>query len=285
MAEWYPRLGYTPPGGPRLALNDDDVQLVDVKGAGIPALSHQVARTPNRDGEVYLGRTIVQPRFLIAQLEIAGNGYAATNALRRAAIDSINPKAGMGVIDLTWVPGGVTYEIDALLETGLGFDTAGPDWREFVEHATVSFRCPDPTWREQTLNQIAIGSAGGGLSIPLAMPFTLASAGATTEIVNTGHIDTYPVLVATGEFESLKVTNETTARMVWFAGLAVTEGQTLTVDMKTWSAKVDGVNVMPSLTTDSHMWPLVRGANTVTVEVSSGNVELSVEYYTRLIGV
>lgn len=284
MAEQTPRLGFTAPGQPRIALNTDAVQMMDLTGAGIPAQRSQTVSTPGRDGETWL-RSMLEPRFLIAQLQLVGDGLTQTQALRRQVIRALNPKRGIGVIDWTPVAGGTTYEIDGVFERGLGFDDQGDDHREFVEYAAVSFRCPDPAWREQTLNAIPIGASGGGLSIPLAMPLTLAEAGTTQTIDNSGDLDAYPVITATGTFDGLMVRNETTGKKVWFPSLSVSAGQTIVIDMDRRTATLDGTNVMPYRSPDSEAWPLVLGENTITASVSSGSVDLIVTYPTLLIGV
>ena len=82
------RLRWVSAEGDELFLDDpgDKLRLFALEGTGIPGTRHQVARTPNRDGETYLGDSFIDPRFITARCQVVGVGCWEDEAALRLAL-------------------------------------------------------------------------------------------------------------------------------------------------------------------------------------------------------
>lgn len=276
------RLSIRDADGATTDVDTDYIRLIDVRGAGAPPLLPQAVTTPGRDGETYI-RTVLAPRFLVVEWDLAGDNFTATQGLRRDLLRLVNPKRGL--LTLLYTPLSTTYEISAVFADGLGFDNRGEEMREFREYPVVSFRCSDPAWRVSPVNVSPLIVPDSGLTVPLEIPLSVSESTITDTIDNDGDLDSYPVITADGPFEGLTVRNTTTGLSVSFLGLVVAAGETLTIDMDRRTADVDGTNVMPYRSADSQAWPLVPGNNSITATTVSGGTTVTLTWWTRLIGV
>lgn len=283
-----PALTFTDADAAVLDLNDGaDFKLLRIHDAGIPALRHDTVKTPSRDGATYV-RTILEERFLIIELAVMGSSDADRHTQRRALITALNPKTGVGTLKYT--PAGTLYAIDCLVERGVGFrNYRGPQ----KELATISFRCPDPTWYDPTINSDTIDNSGSGVSVPLvfASPgLSFADGVGTTVFNNAGDVDSYPDIVLVGPCTDPIFTNTTTGKKLQFVGLTVASGHGLAIDcaartaVTTTGIPLVSTNVISTLSSDSEFWPLVPGNNSVTFAIASGDVTATLRHYTRLLG-
>lgn len=258
----------------------DTRQLQGMDGDAMPELEPQTQAFPTRDGEVYVGG-FFGPRYLRVRWLLYEQTRAAILSARIEAMNALNPRDGLGSLHVLG-DDGETYTIDGVLTALDGFDThVGVGAIE----ALAAFRCPDPAWRVLPINSEPLSIADVGLTVPVGVPLSISSATDNAVLVNAGHVASYPVLTLTGAFTSPRVTNETTDQFVWLNGLSVTAGQELVIDMDRRTATLDGVNVMPYRSADSQAWALERGSNTVALEVATGSVDLTVEWFTKLIGI
>ena len=275
-----PALTFTDADAGVTDLNDGTkFKLREVRGAGIPALQHDTVRTPGRDGATYV-RTILDQRFLVVDLWLLATSFADLQVQRRTLIAALNPKTGVGTLKYT--PDATLYAIDCLVERGVGFTQyRGP----LMERATISFRCPDPTWRTLPQNEETIDNSGSGLSVPITVPLSFADGMGTTVINNTGDVDSLPVITVPGACANPIITNTTTDKKLQFVGLTLSGGETLTIDCDARTAEVDGASVIAKLSSDSEFWALEPGNNSVTFSIASGDVDATVKYFTRFLGV
>lgn len=278
-------LGYTAPGTLRVDLDTEQVRFIDLLGAGVPKLDHHTQRTPLQHGALYLGRTLAEPRYLLARLELSGGGLAGTQALRQRLIEDLNPLLGEGTLDYTPVPGGSTFLIDCLLLSGLGFDRHRLDYGEFVEDAPVSLYCARPFWRNAVTTTTAIVAGGVGLSIPLEIPLAIEDVGLVTTITNAGSVESFPRITVTGVHMGLRIANQTTGAYVWFPALEVGPSDTLVIDMLRRTRRLNGANIAHAMSDLSANWSLARGDNVIEVQVSTGAAEVVIEHATLYLGV
>lgn len=283
------RLRYTAANGAVLYLDSQkgNIRLQRLLGAGIPPVTHQVVRTPIQDGETYLGRTLLEPRFLIAEISVTDLcNWTDEKDFRRRVVEALNPKLGQGT--LWYSPDGAAeYEIPALIETGVGFES-GDLLGGFLRVMAISFRCSDPAWRNSLTNVQALATVQGGLSIPAAFDPTLDIDGniaATAAITNSGDLASPPIITAAGPFETPILRNLTTGEYLVFAGLEVLTGQILTIDAGARTAKIGAVNVMGYRTFDSVLWDLEPGVNSISASVGAGATTFNFSWQQRWLGV
>lgn len=285
-----PKLRYTDANGVVIFLAGNNgsgsLQLRRLLGAGMPGLLHQVVRTPNRDGEVYVGRTVLEPRFLIADMRIAHVcTWEQEHDLRQRLTTRLSPKTGVGTLRY-WPDSINVYEIDTLVERGVEFQAGDlPDG--MLRRLAISFRCSDPAWRIPTLNSQDIAVAVGGLSVPITVPLSFVNNAETATITNVGSLESFPIIRIPGSITVPRVTNDTTGEYIEF-NTTVAAGRTLIIDMDLRTAELDdGTNMMPFRTSGSVFWGLEPGANSITCSSSSqaGNITFTFTWYTLLLGV
>lgn len=262
-----------------------NLKLRRLLGTGIPDVTHQTVRTPNRDGETYTGRSILEPRFLIAEISTTELcTWQDESALRRNIATLLNPKLGTGT--LTFTPDDVNYyRIPAILERGAGIDAnALPDG--MLRSLALSFRCFDPAWTGLSRNTQLFAVLNAGLDIPLEVPVDIVGGSVTAIITNAGDLDSFPIITIPGLVVDPSITNDTSGKVLSFSGLTVAAGSSLIVDMDERTAEVGGVSVMQFRTAVSEAWPLEPGANSITIAAQAAGASIwTFSWYTRYAGV
>ena len=274
-------LTYVDAAGTSYQLNSSGRTLRALRGEGIPDIVHQVVRTPNRDGETLI-RSLYEPRFLTALVTLAAADWSALQTARVAMAAALNPRAGIGEIRYQPVAAGTTYTIPAILES-FGRDVPGSK----LERVPLVFRCPDPAWRVSPINSEELLTGGSGITVPITVPIDIL-AGAPYPITNAGHLDSPPVFTITGGVTNPLVRNATSDK-TFQLDVTIAVGQTAVIDMGARTAvRSDGLNLMPYRTSESQMWSLVPGVNSIEVGFFSAPatpVSFEIEWYTRLAGV
>lgn len=272
-----------------MQLDGAHLQLQRLLGAGMPDVVHQTVRTPSRDGEHYLGHSVLEPRYLIAELAVVGLcSWQEEVALRNRLIERLNPKLGEGVLIYRPSPA-AEYEISALVEGGLGFDdNALADG--FLRALAVNFRCVDPAWRGRSPLTVSFNLEDTGLDVPIDIPLGFGSSAASQVVNNLGHLEVYPIFTftPTAFVESPAFTNETSGQRFALPGLRVEAGEELIVNLSARTATVAGASVMAYRSLDSVVWALAPGSNTVRVShgaAGGSGYTATMTYEQRLLGV
>jgi hypothetical protein len=254
-----------------------------IRGTGIPPLAQQAERTPLQDGETYV-RTLLDRRFIVLQLRLLGTTWANLQARRRSLVTALNPKLGVGT--LKWTPDATTYAIDCILERELPMNER---LGTLMDRATVSLRCPDPTWYDPTLNEPTHTVTPTELEFPIEFPIQFGPKFISTVVDNTGDVVTWPTISNDGgAFSGVKIENVTAGKFVSLPGLSVASGETLTVDMGARTIEVDGISVLDKMTSNSEFWSLATGNNTVKITLArmpTAPVAWSVDWYKRFLGI
>ncbi len=279
-------LEYVAADGDSIELAGGPVRLLALEGAGVAEPRDQIERVPRRDG-VTIVRDELEERYIRATVRAAGSTWAGLHALRRELASVLNPRRGLGVLRYQPVDGGPTYEIPAKYAGGAGFGGGGQ--QGFRDQFSVSFRCPDPGWRQTPQQAISLDFALGGLAFPISFPIAFTATGTTQAINNAGDLPSAPVITFTasaGGAEDPAFRNVTTGQEFVLAGLVLAEDESVVVDMDRRTARLnDGTNVMALRTPASEMWTLVPGINEVAVSASVGSGAVVLEYWRRLVGV
>ena len=275
-----PTLTYQNVDGTVIDLNQfGELFLNSLRGAGLPPVNIQTAKTPLQDGETYV-RTLLEARFLTLVLTLIGSSRADIATKRRNLMSVLNPKLGVGT--LKWNSGnGTLYAIDCILATGLKFNNHSSTQARII----ASMRCPDPAWYLPTANVPTVIVPDVGLSVPITIPLSIVD-NTTIEVINNiGDLASPVIITATGPFADSKITNTTTGVKMQFTGLDVLSGEVLTIDTGLRTADVDGINVMSKLTADSGQLLLEPGNNSVEVVTGEGGAIFTFTYFTRFLGV
>ena len=165
-----------------------------------------------------------------------------------------------------------------------------PSVRRFV----AVFRAFDPLWRDVDptveLVDIAAQSFLSADDTAPWFPWQLVSSSAVGgfTVDNNGDDDTWPVWTVQGPGAGLlRLVNDTTGEHIEIADVALAAGEQLHIDTRPGAKTVtgpDGSSLWPDLSDDSILWPIVRGSQTVTVELEgaeAGSSNVRLEYRRR----
>lgn len=286
------RLWWVSPEGDELFLDDpgDKLRLFALDGTGIPGVRNQVARTPNRDGETYLEDSFLDPRFLTARCQVVGvSCWEDEAAMRLNLAAKLNPKMN-ALGTLTYVPAArdapdIEYEIDAIYERGLEYVNLN---NGLLRSVAIVFRCPDPSWRITPANTFTLVVSPSGLSVPISVPLSFAASEETQVVVNTGHLESFPTITITPGVSGCtnpEIRNDTSGKL-FRINRSFVSGDSIVIDMDAPTAVLNGVtNLFPDVTSDSEVWSIERGSNTIAADVSVGGATFVGSWFSRFLGV
>jgi hypothetical protein len=144
--------------------------------------------------------------------------------------------------------------------------------------AVLTFRAAYPYWVDETESeQVVTGEEESFFWFPFAGSFAAnpirfgpENTFANLVVSNTGDVEAWPVITVKGPATNVEMINETTGLSWQFTG-DVAAGETLIVDTRPGQklVRLDGVNEYDRLTEDSNLWPLIPGANTITMSATA----------------
>jgi hypothetical protein len=142
-----------------------------------------------------------------------------------------------------FMPLGFRFEVDLMSEQSFLYDAA----------ATLSGSAG------------VVGSSFGGITFPLAFPFTFggstSGSGNSVTLTNIGNAPSSPSVTLTGPLDAgWRLENTTTGKYISFSA-GVSAGQDLIIDFVTRSATMDGTPITGLI--DGAWWEVVPGINTI----------------------
>jgi hypothetical protein len=214
-----------------------------------------------------------------------------TEPLLRAAMRSwvrrVNPANGFGALRIFYADGTGRELSQVLYSTGLqgnkGSDVYGRWWQK----AALVFRAYDPYWQDITDTALTVA---GGTQTPffplLPLHLSIGGIGTAKVIDNDGDADAWPVWTLTGPGTGLTIANGTTGKTLSAPSLSWASGHSITIDTRPGAKSVtldDGTNLFANLDAASELWPLVPGAQAITVTVggSSSSTVVTLRYRRR----
>lgn len=257
------------------------VNLEGLMGAGVAPVQHRMVETPLGDGAVYVDSRLTARR-LVTQFAVHASSIDSMFDLRRVVAQASNPRRGMGRLYFT--PYDQVYQINALLNSGIGYDG---HWAQY-QLARAEWMCPDPAWLVAARNEAALAVPAGGWSITWSIPWSITPSSVTQAVTNSGDLDSYPYIEYTagsGGCIGPYLVNGTTGEAFSLPNLEMSAGQVLIVDMDARTVTISGSSVMGYRSSDSRMWALQPGSNSVTAGAQSGSATVRFAHYTRLVGV
>jgi hypothetical protein len=291
-------LWYESPAGETLNLMGGHLHahMITIEGTGIPPVAHQVVTTPNRDGAYYL-ETLFDERFITIDLllnavnDLGAHARETVLRRRREMARILNPRDGLGTLYAKPYAGSLLYEIPAILDGDLRF---GRREGRFAERMTISFRCPNPYWKDSTerTNLVDAGTpvVVGGLSIPMDIPMSIVGGSGgggsvPTSVLNRGDVPVYPRLLISGTATGPSVSNLTTGKTFSLPGLSISGLQVIQIDMYRRTVTLNDVNVSSYRSANSVVWDLVPGGNNLSFDAVGGRIDVLVLWNDLFVGI
>jgi hypothetical protein len=269
-----------------------DIQtLMDIKGRFMPPVDFIEDDVPQQPGS-RLRDTRIRPREVDLAVLLKGSTASELRANYRAWLHRLNSTRGDGRLRIT-APDGSQRELICRYSTGMQGsetpDTTGVYWQK----ALFVLRAVDPFWYSVSPT---VASYAPGTPAPFFpfFPLRLATAGvfAVASIDNGGDVETWPVWIISGPCTSLTLTNQTTGKVLALTATLLA-GETVTIDTRpahktVVKTAVGGAtsNLFSSLSNTSALWELIRGVNSIKVEMTDTTAEslAQVSYYERYLG-
>jgi hypothetical protein len=253
----------------------------NVHGRFAPSYTFEVEKVAGRDGQRLRA---VRPDVLEFDLPcwVVGNTDAELRTLMRDFVARMDPTRGDGTIRFI-EPGGTTRDIVCRVVSGLGIDEVlGGESGILSQRITPTFRAWEPYWTDPA--DTVITYSGGGVVatffpfFPVALSASEAIAAGT--VTNPGATDTWPVWTITGPATDVTITNHTTDQefTINFSP-SLTYPQAVTIDTRPGAKTVlreNGTSLFSQLAWSSVLWPLIRGANDITVAMGGTTAQSSV---------
>ena len=223
-----------------------------------------------------------ESRRLVVPIVVQG----ATSSELRTNIRNLNyaldPVRGSGQLKVTG-PDGTTRIVNAYLEDGMGLEeslnsTVGRTW----QRASLQFFCEEPYWLDEVTTSSSVAYNTTTATFFPFFPLRLSSStvfGATT-IDNDGDVQTWPRWTITGPGSAIYLKNLTSGKTLYL-NTTLTAGEIVTIDTTPGVRSVtknDGTNLFQYLSTTSSLWPLLRGSNSIQLEMSSATTNSAIAY-------
>ena len=274
------------PSGGVFTLNDDTVTfLLGEDGFGLDGLSFIEEKTPYVDGTTHKG-LYTSPREPVIFLAAMKDSQANLQTFEEQLTRNLNPYKGEFTLRVTRMDGR-TRDIKARLNA-YPWSTKDKDGPVYATRKLI-FRCPDPHFYDptQASQSTTLGPLGLTLPFNLAQTLPTASMDTTFSSQNAGDLDTYPVMVVAGPGTNPVITNNTSGKVMSLTKVLDT-GDTVTIDMLAatiaWYDSSAGTttSILHLRSAASVFWPLVRGSNSIRVQMTSANMgSISMTYYNR----
>lgn len=251
----------------------------DVAGRFMPAVEFEADGVPGQPGAYFRDVQHGVREFMLA-IDITGADDIGLRTNMRNLVARMDPTRGAGKIRVT-SPLGDQREIVCRYVSGLGMtEKLGDASGETYQRAAVSFLAHDPYWYDvsPTSQTFAVDPLVPSFFPIFPLKLTASELAVEAAVDNTGDVETWPVWTVTGPGSVIVLRNLTTSKTISFSTGALTASETLVIDTRPGYKTVklgDGTNMYPSLDTTSALWPLVRGTNTIRLEMSGVDNDVS----------
>lgn len=259
-----------------------------VAGRFMPKIEFEADGVPGQPGEFFRFVRHGTHEFL-CPFDIQGVSEADLRANIRSMIAVMDPTRGIGRMRVT-SPIGDQREISCQVASGLELQetlgsNSGPTWQRFP----ATFLAYDPYWYDTspTTQTFTVDSSGAFFFPFFPLKITTSEIAVDSSVDNTGDVAAWPVWTITGPGSVIKLTNYTTNKDLNFPTGSLGVGQKIIVDTRPGIKSVvydDGSNAFSALAGSSSLWPLVRGINTIRLEMTgavAGQSSLTLLYSRR----
>lgn len=197
----------------------------------------------------------------------------------RKILNTFNPTKADGRIKVT-TDTGSQREINCRYIGGFEMDESAGISGETWQKAIGVFRAFDPYWADSS-TIIKTYTTGQPATFFPFFPLRLSYSTVFTDtsIDNTGDVDTWPEWIITGPGSNIVLRNLTSGKIISL-NMTLDVGEVLIVDTKPKRKTVkmnDGTNMFGKLSDDSSLWPLLKGMNSIRIEMSNATVVSNVQ--------
>lgn len=258
---------------------------------GFPGNRGTVVERTIEDGVIEPPRLYLDPRVVTIEGEIwspddVDTAWADWDAVVGALYAGLRSP---GIL-VKWRRAGGTVDLQGYARlAGDGYASLAGAASASVIPYQLQLRLADPRWYSVNGKGATTGSptAGGGFAFPLVFPLEFGGfTGGTLTATNDGNAPTWPRYNITGPGNGPVIRNLDTGQALYFDGLSLQTGQTLTIDSNpaNQTATVSGVNVLGALRwRDSSFFPISPGGQTLQFYFQGGgtttNTTLTAEWF------
>ncbi|MFJ6566652.1 phage distal tail protein [Streptomyces sp. NPDC091292] len=285
-----PQVSFTDPRGVTTHLSDwENGWLLQpgAKGLDMPGYQFSTDESPGIDGYALRDVRANGKEIILPVAFWANDSRAAYLQRRRAFINSLNPKRGVGTLILTQ-PDGDTRSVGAYYADGLegdeSLDAAGERWCINA----ITFGVPSPYWTGAPVTHN--WKAGSSAEFFPVLPLIVGDSQVLGEVIvlNPGDDVAYPVWTVKGPATSITLTNTITMAEGGVTGTmtrtlaltrSITGADTIVIDTRErrQTALLNGTtNLWPDLSDASELWPLEEGDNALNLLVAGSTSATSV---------
>jgi len=274
------------------------VYLTGTVNFGMAPLHRITQRGPFQEGDSDIDFRL-DPRVMSLPIVVPASSIDEHFSIRNKLLDIFKPGNDLATIQVDFSNNGtaVTRSIDVKVLGGLTMDT---DSKDFNIRGVIQLRADDPTWYQDSGDEIVLTSPILGTPTPYpkpyAVPYGSAGIGGITNILYEGTWICYPVLTAVGPLTDLTITDA--LNHVISFDTPIPAGTYVIIDLKYGAKTVvdqDGVNRFAWLDINSDLinWALypapyvLGGNNTISVSATGTDATSSVamNWIPRFIGV
>lgn len=235
---------------------DSDVQVQQVVGiSGFSTIRGDIITRPENDGAVEPSNQYLPERVSAWDICVMGTSAADARANWTSLMRTMNAcRQQQKQLRWRWV--GDTLALQANVRVaGMTPPTFSQDTGGARVMFQVLLRAADPTNYDQSSTLQSTGAPSFSITgtpwpMPFPVPWALVSTGSgTISVTNNGDAAAWPVIDIAGPINSPVVSNQATGKSLYFDGLALAVGQTLSIDMNpaSRSASIGGVSQFSSI--------------------------------------
>lgn len=231
------RYEYETPDGERYDLSAiGEVSLLNFQGEGMPPIDYVTQQGPFQDGssikDYKVGERVEQ-----LLLRVQGSSRSDYWNKRQQLLEILNPNRMFvptnGVRLVTgllrfFLPNGVIRELHCTIHSGPKFEPrSGDKWDEWAFQEVLQFIAHDPFWYDPAFYEIGSG-AGGQLTTPFTLPFTLSGLDVTVAVGYVGSWRGFPQVEIVGPITNPQISNLTCGTLIKL-NTSIADGDTATI--------------------------------------------------------
>lgn len=265
---------FTNPEGVAINLNDqvNTFALVGISNDLMPFFDFQEHMSPLIPGSM-VSAVRVQPRDFSLPILIMDASHDTVLARTRQILKLLNPMLGDGVLRIA--SGSTERVLNCRYRDGITSDGTGDQQFSNYIRSVLTFRAADPFFYSKNSQQL-IGTQVATIQnfFPI-LPVRIATSSAMLVAIlnNAGDVEAWPVTVIQGPATNILIQNITTGKHIQI-NTGLLDDETLTIDTRPRTRSVRdglGVNRFSAVTPQSAMFSLVKGSNTVSIQITGGN--------------
>ena len=260
--------------------------ITSLTGIGEVDVDLQSQKSPYQDGDTHID-TVLQPRYIDLEGAIIETDLKEIKKYRKNILRICNPKLGLGKI---------TLELDGDIKEIYGVPDGSPVFpergQEPVQNFAITWKCPDPYWRDPREISRALRAYQGRFTLPTTFPIEFGVEGDTTILINDGDTPAPITIDIQGPVTNPQVINKTTGQFIR-VNLSLSENEVLHIDTgrpRRVEIYRDGrtiENAMGYIDHYSDFWELSVGSNEVQYIADAGNANaiVAVAWQNRYVGI